>query len=129
MEVERILWGAFIASLMVTASIAIWGIASRPNLVKKLIALTTLGDSACLFIAAAGFRVPYGELPQPPIAGYPRPVDPLPQAMVITAVVIELGLVLVLASIAVRLYEHEGSLSLPEILVREEVEAEEAIEE
>jgi len=44
-----------------------------------------------------------------------RAVDPLPQALVITAIVISLGSIALMVTIAIRIYEKYGTYDIAEI--------------
>ena len=125
-------------SIVFTMLIGLWGVFVKANMVKKIIALTVLGDSACLIFVMFGYRSGAEDFPKPPVVVHPYvesrelvtlTVDPVPQALVITAIVIELSLVILIAALSVRLYEHFGTLDLHKVLRFEELEAEEALEE
>ncbi|ASJ17030.1 Na+/H+ antiporter subunit C [Thermococcus chitonophagus] len=101
------LWSVAIVSLVLTMVLGIYGVTARKDLVKKLISLTILGDSANAFVVALGYRIngkppilPSGES----VATFAKTaVDPLPQALVITAVVIGMAINVLLAFAIVQL--------------------------
>lgn len=106
--------------------ITIYGVVVKTNIIKKIISLTILGDTANLLIIFLGYRlIP---LPKPPILPSINPsieelsefirssVDPLPQALVITAIVINVAIVAFLTFLAIQVYNHYGTLEYNEII-------------
>lgn len=117
-------------SMIVNLAIALYGIFFRPHLVKKIIALTILGDTANTIALIVGYR----RWPSPTTPSRPpilvswknattadvekfaaTAVDPLPQALVLTAIVIGLAVTLFLVFLALQLYRHYGTLDVREI--------------
>ncbi len=113
------------AALFATASIALYGLVVKPNLIKKIIALTILGDTFNIAIILLGYRVI--QFPKPPVLPTLHPtidalrrflnyaVDPLPQALVITAIVINLAVVSFLTVLAIQAYRLKHTLNLNEL--------------
>lgn len=106
--------------------ITVYGVIVKSNIIKKIIALTILGDTANLLIIFLGYRlVP---IPKPPILSSLSPsieelskftrssVDPLPQALVITAIVINVAIVAFLAFLVIQVYSHYGTIEFNEII-------------
>ncbi len=105
-------------SLLATAGVSIYGIVARPSITKKIISLTILGDSLNVLAIFVGFRV----FSVPPVllehdtnsAGlieFSRTaVDPLPQALVLTAIVIGLAVNFFLIFLALQIYRLYGTL-------------------
>jgi len=91
-----LLWSFTLISLLATLVISVYGIVAKPNLVKKLIALTIFGDTANVLMVLLGYRLIYPVVPpilpslsKTALGEFVRTaVDPLPQALVLTAVVI-----------------------------------------
>lgn len=116
-----------VLSLYVNLGIALYGIFARPSLVKKLIAVTILSDTANAFAVLVGYRWPRGALPRPPVI--PRlpvtrgvleeyagsAVDPLPQALVLTAIVIGLAVTLFIAFIIIQYYRLYGTVDVRKV--------------
>ncbi len=135
MDTQLLLWNLFIASIIASIVIGVLGAVFKPNIIKKIIALTIMGDSICILIIAAGYVSPGKS--SPPVHRLNQStsifVDPLPQALVVTAIVIGLALTILLSVLALRLYEHLGTLDFHKALRIEEeareVEVEEAGEE
>jgi len=118
----------------VNVAIAIYGIFSRPSLIKKVIALVLFTDSVNILAVIVGFRIA-GPFPSPPILpGQPakpedigvfpaRSVDPIPQALLVTAIVIGLAVSVFLLGLAVLYYKHFGTTDTRVIPEVEEAEA------
>ncbi|MEM2005509.1 MAG: sodium:proton antiporter [Zestosphaera sp.] len=107
-----------VLTLVVNMGISLYGVLAKPSLVKKFIALTIFSDSLNSFAIAIGFRrVPQGypsvavlrESPTTPEGlqqFYEASVDPLPQALVLTAIVIGLAVYMFLAGLIMMYYRH-----------------------
>ncbi len=113
-------------SMVVNTALALYGILARPSLIKKIIALTILGDSANTFAIIVGFRQPPNTNPIPPVMLWkPTPqnidyfvshaVDPLPQALVLTAIVIGLAVTLFLVFLTIQIYRQYGTTDVRKI--------------
>lgn len=86
----------------------------RRSLVKLILGLALLGNAANLLIFTAG-RLTRAEPPLvPPGAGVPTGLfaDPLPQAMILTAIVIGFGVLAFALVLAYRAYQIVGSEDL-----------------
>ncbi|MEM4225059.1 MAG: sodium:proton antiporter [Desulfurococcaceae archaeon] len=114
------------SSLFVNIAIALYGLFFKPHYTKKVIALTILSDTANTFAIYLGYRRWTEPLPaKPPIlleheekaleVLVERGVDPLPQALVLTAIVIGLAVILFLVFLGYVLYVHYGTLDMREI--------------
>ncbi len=113
-------------SLIANIIIGLYAVVAKPNLIKKIIGLTIVNDTVCVLLVLMGYR---GIRSQPPIyiidgtfSPPPHTVDPLPQAFVLTAIVIGFSFTVFLSVIALRIYELYGSLNLHRLLVSEVVE-------
>uniref|UniRef100_A0A7C2Z1I2 Na+/H+ antiporter subunit C n=1 Tax=Ignisphaera aggregans TaxID=334771 RepID=A0A7C2Z1I2_9CREN len=116
-----------LVSLFANTIIAIYGIFFKPHYTKKVISLTILSDTLNLFAVYLGFRRwVAGQNPRPPvlvseptrdniISFAQRAVDPLPQALVLTAIVIGLAVTLFLIFLGYMLYTHYKTLDMREI--------------
>lgn len=96
--------------------VGLYGIVTRRNLIKIVISFTIMEFSVFLFFALIGY-VKGGEAP---IITKNLPenvvfVDPLPQAMVLTAIVIGLATSAMLLAIAIRLYKKYGTFDIRKI--------------
>ncbi len=111
--------------IFATIGVAIYGIVAKSNVVKKIIALTILGDTVNLLFVLIGYR--FIKRPAPPVVTSLVPtlrgieylvkhgVDPLTQAFVITAIVINLAVTALLVFLAVWMYRRFGTLELNEV--------------
>lgn len=121
------LLSVFLMSLFINVALSLYGLFYKPHYTKKVIALTILSDTANTFAIFIGYRRwAGGQSPRPPIlVSEPtlpnilefsqRAVDPLPQALVLTAVVIGLAVTLFLIFLGYQLYVHYGTLDMREI--------------
>ena len=95
--------------------VGLYGVLTRRNLVKIAISLSIMEFAIFLLLVLIGYA-DQGEapivVPDAPAAVY---VDPLPQAMVLTAIVIGLATTAMLMAIAIRLYRKYGTFDIREI--------------
>jgi Multisubunit Na+/H+ antiporter, MnhC subunit len=107
--------------------ISLYGIFVRPNIIKKIIALSIFGDCTFIYAILIGFRKiePYPTIPimttQQPSQEYIKEfvstaVDPLPPALVLTGVVIGLAVMLFLVFLALQAYRVFGTLDIRKIV-------------
>jgi len=96
--------------------VGLYGIVTRRNLIKIVISFTIMEFSFFLFFALIGYvengvaPILTKNLPENPVF-----VDPLPQAMVLTAIVIGLATSAMLLAIAIRIYKKYGTFDIREI--------------
>ncbi len=111
---ERFLLTLTLYNLLATAAISVYGIVARPSLVKKVISLTILGDALNVLAIFIGFRlfsIPPVLTPEVELSYFVgSAVDPLPQALVLTAIVIGLAVNLFLIFLALQVYRLYGTL-------------------
>lgn len=105
---------------MVLFSIGIYGVLTQRNLIKIIISLAVAESAINIFLVLLGYRVngvapiEEGTLEQH-AAFVSASVDPLPQAMVLTAIVIGLGVLALSMVIAMRLYHRYGTYDITKI--------------
>lgn len=95
----------------------------KKNMVKIVIGILLMEYAANLFLIMLGFRWGPGQTGVAPIidrgtdmATFVRAsVDPLPQALVLTAIVISLGSLALMISICIRTYEKYGTFDITRI--------------
>jgi len=96
--------------------IGLYGVLVKRNLIKIILGLMIMEYAVNLFFALAGFRQG-GTAPilSEDAGSQAVFVDPLPQALVLTAIVIGLGTTALLVSFAVRIYEKYGTFDVRKI--------------
>jgi len=127
-EFMRVAYMVVVLAIYVNIGVSLYAALAKPNLVKKIIALTILGDSVNTFIILAGYKLwRPGLVLHPPVLTTFRPtsealrqfieksVDPIPQALVLTAIVINLAVTVFLATIALHMYRHFGTVNMDEV--------------
>lgn len=125
---------AMMVAIAMNMVIASYGIFAKPSVIKKLLSLIIFSDSINMLAVAIGFKSLEQGYPSPPIlVEKPRnisdieaftrlTVDPLPQALVITAIVIGLAVILFLFGLALLYYKLFGSTNINISLEEEEDE-------
>lgn len=95
--------------------VALFGVMVKRNLIKIIISLSIMEYAIFLFFALIGYRG--GGLPPIEVEGvkYAKFVDPLPQALVLTAIVIGLATTALLVAIAMRIYQKYGTFDIEKI--------------
>ena len=97
--------------------IGLYGVVAGRNTVKIIISLLVIEYGIHLFLVLQGYR-PGGVPPiaVPRDAGWMRQsVDPLPQALVLTSIVIGLGVLALMVALSIRLYERYGTFDISRI--------------
>ena len=107
---------AYALCLLIFA-LGLYGALTQKNLIKIIIGLGIAGNAVNLFLLLVGYR--HGGKAPIRLPGTENfaagAVDPFPQAMVLTAIVIELGVMALLVAIAMRLYQRYGTYDISEI--------------
>lgn len=95
--------------------VGLYGVLTKRDLIKIILSLSIMEYSANLFLILFAYRqdgtfaiLSKGEQ----AAGM---VDPLPQALVLTSIVIELGITAMLVALAVRLYQKYNTFDITKI--------------
>jgi len=100
---------------LVLFCIGLYGVLRKRNLVKIIIGLGIIEYAMNLFFVLLGYRS-HGRAP---IVAQDQNilnmVDPLPQALVLTSIVIGLGVTALVISIAIRIYEKYGTFDITKI--------------
>ena len=88
----------------------------KRNLIKVIIGLSILETGVNLFLVSVGY-ISRGTAPifSNPLVETRTRVDPVPQALVLTAIVIGVAVLALALSLAIRLYQHYGTLDLSKI--------------
>jgi multicomponent Na+:H+ antiporter subunit C len=114
---------------MVLLAIGVYAIACKRNLIKVIIGVMIAEYAVNLFLILTGYR--FGKAAPIRTAALDKAaeaagvggaeffvshsVDPLPQALILTSIVIGLGTVALMASMAIRLYEKYGTFDVSEM--------------
>jgi multicomponent Na+:H+ antiporter subunit C len=106
-------------------ALGVYAITVKKNLIKVIVGVVIMHNAINLFLILMGYRVPVAgeaaapiETRVPPLTGaefLARAVDPVPQALILTAIVIGLSVVALMVVMAVRLHEKYGTFDLTEI--------------
>ncbi|MDP3143045.1 MAG: sodium:proton antiporter [Candidatus Omnitrophota bacterium] len=100
---------------LVLFCIGLYGVLRKRNLVKIIIGLGIIEYSLKLFFVLLGYRV-HGRVPSAAQdQNILNMVDPLPQALVLTSIVIGLGVTALVISIAIRIYDKYGTFDITKI--------------
>ncbi|MEA1887647.1 MAG: sodium:proton antiporter [Bacteroidota bacterium] len=96
--------------------IGLYIILVKKNLIKIIIGLSILDTGIYLFLISLGY-VREGTAPifSKPGLDADKMVDPLPQALVLTAIVIGVAILALALTLAMKLYKHYGTLNLRKI--------------
>jgi len=95
--------------------IGIYCILVKKNLIKIIIGIGIVEYAVNLFFALVGYRV-HGRAPiLAKDQVVQNMVDPLPQALVLTAIVIGLAVTALIVAIAMRIYEKYGTFDITKI--------------
>lgn len=95
--------------------IGLYGVLRKRNLVKIIIGLGIMEYSMNLFFVLLGYRF-HGRAPiDAQNQAIVNMVDPLPQALVLTSIVIGLAVTALVISIAIRIYEKYGTFDITKI--------------
>jgi len=99
--------------------IGIYGLLTKKNLIKIIISLNLISYAVNLFFILIAYRrdgvAPLFETGKVVGAHGQNMVDPLPQGLVSTAVIIELALTVLLVSLALRIYEKYGTFDITKL--------------
>jgi multicomponent Na+:H+ antiporter subunit C len=82
--------------------IGLWGFVSRRHLVRRVLAFNVIGSGIFLLFGATAYRRPA------------LGADPVPQALIITGIVVALSLTALMVALIVRYAALSGSAILPE---------------
>ena len=112
------------ALCMVLLAIGIYGMVAKKNVIKIIIGLAITEYAINMFLVILGWRA--GPKPLAPILApgqtaeqyqqfLTNTVDPLPQALVLTSIVVGLSVLALAVALAVRLYQKYGTFDITEI--------------
>lgn len=94
----------------------LWGIISQKNILKIIISFSIIDTSIHLILVSIGYiknrTAPIIEGPVSRADAAQQVTDPVPQALVLTAIVIGVGITALMLSYALKLYEKNKSLEI-----------------
>ncbi len=100
-------------------AVGVYGVLSKTNVVKIVLSLLVIEHGVRMLLVAVGYR---SEGIPPILAADADPavfsglaVDPLPQALVLTSIVIGLAVLALLVALCIRLYERYGTFDVTEM--------------
>ncbi len=92
-------------------AVGFWGILTRRNLIRIILSLAIAETGLHLVMIAVGY-VRAGKAPILDQAAAGQTVDPVPQALVLTAIVIGVAVNALLLALVIRLYRKKGTLNV-----------------
>ncbi|MCD5391074.1 sodium:proton antiporter [candidate division NPL-UPA2 bacterium] len=99
--------------------VGLYGVVTKKNVIKIVISLVIMGYAVNLFLIMLGYRekgvAPIIDQTTEAAKFAQTSVDPLPQALVLTAIVIGLGVTALMVAICIRLYERYGTFDITEM--------------
>ncbi len=101
---------------MLLVALGLYCLLLKRNLIKIIIGLAVLTDGIHLFLISLGYRaggiaaIVSGEMLSDLSGFAARAVDPIPQALVLTSIVINICIVAFALSLAIYSYRHYGTL-------------------
>ncbi len=104
---------------MILFAVGVYCLIAKRHIIKKIIGMCIIEYSVNLMLILLGYRA--GGIAPILLPGMNRPyfaqqaVDPLPQALVLTSIVIGLGTLALMAAFAIKLYEKYRTFDMSEI--------------
>lgn len=96
--------------------IGLWGMLTRKNIIKIIIGFSIMDTGVHLIIVSVGYlwgrTAPIIDSAVPQAEAAQRVVDPIPSALVLTAIVIGLAVTALMLSYAVQMHKSRGSLNI-----------------
>jgi multicomponent Na+:H+ antiporter subunit C len=107
---------------LVLIGVGLYGVVTKKNIVKIVISLAIMEYGINLLLILVGFRMKDAPV-QAPIMDRltdashfaSHSVDPLPQALVLTSIVISLGVLALMVALCIRLYQRYGTFDITEM--------------
>jgi multicomponent Na+:H+ antiporter subunit C len=102
--------------------VGLYAVVVKKNLIKIIVGLIIIEYGVNLFLILIGYKeggkapiVPSGATGEQVKELSARFVDPLPQALVVTSIVIGLGVIALVIALCIRLYEKYGTFDITKI--------------
>jgi multisubunit Na+/H+ antiporter MnhC subunit len=98
--------------------VGLWGMLTQRNLIRMIIGFSLLDTGIHMVMVSIGYvtggTAPIIDAAVPAAEAAARVVDPLPSALVLTAIVIGLGVTAVMLAFAVRIHREKKTLNIDE---------------
>jgi multicomponent Na+:H+ antiporter subunit C len=105
-----------LATGFILVLIGFWGMLTHRNVLRIIIGFSLIDTGIHIVIVSIGYvanrTAPIIDSALSPSEGPSRVVDPIPSALVVTAIVIGLSVTAVMLAYAIRLYESKKTLSI-----------------
>jgi multisubunit Na+/H+ antiporter MnhC subunit len=105
-----------LATGFILVLIGLWGILTHRNILRIIIGFSLIDTGIHIVIVSIGYvtngTAPIIDRALGPSEAPSRAVDPIPSALVVTAIVIGLAVTAVMLAYAIRLYESKKTLSI-----------------
>ncbi len=85
----------------IVIGVGIFGLTAQGHLLRRILAFNVIGSGVFLMFGGLGYRLPE------------QGADPVPQALVITGIVVALAATALAVTLVVRLFEATGRAALP----------------
>lgn len=96
--------------------VGFWGVLARPNIVKMIVGFAVADTGVNMIILGVGYlpgrTAPIYDSAEGLVEAGARMIDPIPQALVLTAIVIGLAVTALMLSYAVRMRAAGGGMSI-----------------
>ncbi len=96
--------------------IGLWGILSQKNIIKIIIGFTIFDTAINIIIISIGYisgrTAPILDKAVPVKDAVTKIVDPIPQALVLTSIVISLGVTALMLAYALKLHKYKNTLEI-----------------
>jgi len=96
--------------------IGLWGLLTQKNIIKMIISFSIIDTSTHVIIVSIGYikgrTAPILDSTLTKADALQRAIDPIPSALVLTAIVIGLATTALMLSYAIQLYKHKKSLNI-----------------
>ena len=107
------------AVAVVLFTIGLYAVMAKSNLIKKLMGLNIMETSVFLFFISLG-AVEGGKAPIVEEGAQVLYVNPLPQALILTGIVVAISTTALALSLIIRIYEHCGTIDADKLRLLEE---------
>ncbi len=98
--------------------IGLYGLIARRNIIKTIIAIGIMQSGIILFFLNINFEA--GKLPPIDVTNIDNVVDPVPQALMITAIIIGIAVTAVSLTMFISLYHRYGTTNWKKVLIKRE---------